>query len=82
MPVLTDLSFVLADNLRREMQVRNLTQTELADRLGVSYPRISEILAGGNPRLSTVAKLAEALDLAPAVLLTYREPAEKSFAKS
>jgi transcriptional regulator with XRE-family HTH domain len=42
---------------------RNLTQQDLADRMGVSVPRISEIEQGkvSNPRMDTLVKLARAL---------------------
>ena len=78
----TDVSYVLADNLRRELEVRGMTQRQLADDIGVSQPRIAEILAGGNPRLNTLHKIATALDLSVAALLSYRVPTEKTFANS
>lgn len=52
--------------LREWRQRRLLTQVELAERIGVSVGTINRIERGVHrPRLSTIRRLAEALDLSP-----------------
>lgn len=71
----------LADNLRRLRRTAELTQIELADRIGVSHPRISEIESGRmtNPKLSTLTKISVALGVDVSDLLA--EPAKKKTKK-
>ncbi len=40
-----------------------LSQQELADRMGVSRPRISELESKAMPSVATIFKLAEAIDM-------------------
>ena len=56
----------------REWRVRRqLTQEQLAERSGLSYKFIGEVERGrGNPTLATMAKLARALDVGLAVLVS------------
>jgi transcriptional regulator with XRE-family HTH domain len=50
---------------------RGLSQEQLAKRAGMRQPRIADLEAAkGNPRLLTVAKVADALGVAVAELLT------------
>lgn len=45
------------------LNVRNMTQTDLALRIGVSSARITQILlSNGNPTLKTMARIADALN--------------------
>jgi transcriptional regulator with XRE-family HTH domain len=55
---------ILAKNVKRLRSIRNLTQKELADMAGTSYPRISEIETGsGNPTVDSVERIAAALEI-------------------
>lgn len=57
-------------NLKREMATRNVSQSELARRIGVAPARINELLRGlHSPTIDTIEKIATALDLPPAALL-------------
>lgn len=62
---------MLPNTIRIERQARGLSQTDLADRAGVSQPTISAIERGDvalTPR--TVHALAQALGLPPSALVT------------
>ncbi|NLA55720.1 MAG: helix-turn-helix transcriptional regulator [Corynebacterium humireducens] len=66
----------LGRNLRRLRKARRLTQDDLAELTGLTRNTISNIERNlgnadtpGDPRLSTVYRLARALDVPPAVLL-------------
>lgn len=60
----------LAKNLRRMRIERRLSQRGLADVVGVSYPRISEIERGvSNPTLATLELIAQALNVSVSTLL-------------
>jgi transcriptional regulator with XRE-family HTH domain len=60
----------LASNLRREMDARGLTTSELARRCGWKQPRISELLrADHSPTLDTVEALERALAVPAGSLL-------------
>ena len=73
----------IAQRVRFERLKAGLTQTQLAERIGISYPRISDIeTAKGNPQMHTFLALATAFGLDPSQLfrqLSNRE--EKQFAK-
>ena len=61
----------LAANLRRELEVRGMTQTKLAQECGWPPARITEILQGRfDIRLGTVEKIAKALGIPATHLLT------------
>ncbi|MFL5818763.1 MAG: helix-turn-helix domain-containing protein [Conexibacter sp.] len=50
--------------IRRERRARDLSQQRLAQRAGVSFRHLGEIERGnGNPRLTTVVQLINALGL-------------------
>ncbi len=48
------------------------TQKELAEKIGVSPIALSKIINGGNPTLHTLERIAEALSVSAAELLTDR----------
>ena len=61
----------LAENVKALRIARGLSQTELAESIGVSYPRISDIeRAVGNPTLQTIEKLAGFFGISSADLLS------------
>jgi len=55
----------ISKNLRRIMELKELTPTALAKTSGVSQPRIYEIVNGTtkNPQLKTLEKLSKALNV-------------------
>jgi transcriptional regulator with XRE-family HTH domain len=63
----------LGRNLRRVRERRDLTQEAVADRSGVHATEVSRIEAGKrDPRISTLERLAEALEVSPGELLRRR----------
>ena len=56
---------------------RNLTQTELAEKAGVSVRTIQRIESGVEPKGHTLKAIAQALDIAPFALLDSNPPEEK-----
>lgn len=63
----------LGENVRRLRRERRLSQHALADLAGVSTQYVGLIESGrANPRSTTLAALAAALDVAPVVLLAPR----------
>jgi transcriptional regulator with XRE-family HTH domain len=56
-------------NLKPVRERRLLTQVELAEKAGVSRVAISRIESGGHARISTVRRLAEALNVEPEELI-------------
>ena len=71
----------VADGLSRRLHELGLTRAELAERLGVSRPRITRLLSGySNPQLRTLVQAAFALEaslsiaLAPKRVTTWVEP--------
>ena len=60
----------LVDTLRLRMYEMGLTQAKLAEMLGISCARISEIITGkGEPSLKTCREISRKLNLDPAVVL-------------
>jgi transcriptional regulator with XRE-family HTH domain len=67
-----------ADNLRRTRAERYLTQSELAQKVGVSKQTIHRLEAGKtSPSLPTLRELAKALGVTPADLARPDEVAEQ-----
>ena len=63
-------SRMLAANVLRLRQLKQLTQDDLARQLGVTASRISQVERYEfSPTLSFVDRLAEALDIQPSALL-------------
>lgn len=72
---MTDLRGRVGARLRQLRQARRLTQEQLAERAGLSYKFVGEVERGrGNPTLTTLAALSEALGVALVDLLAL-EPA-------
>jgi transcriptional regulator with XRE-family HTH domain len=66
----TEFMSALANNLRHLRKLSGLTQQQLAEGVGVSYPRISEIENGrGNPTVETLQRIADVLKVDVADLL-------------
>jgi transcriptional regulator with XRE-family HTH domain len=60
----------ISANVKRIREKLGLSQKELADRIGVSFPRISEIENGkGEPRITTIEKVARGLGVSVLDLL-------------
>lgn len=56
----------IAATVRRLRRAKGLSQKDLADLIGVSFTRISDLERGkGNPTLATLVALAEALGTSP-----------------
>jgi len=64
--------------LRRQRVARFLTQEQLAERAGLARSAIARLEGGGEARLSTVVRLAAALDCEPEDLLLQPPPADVS----
>lgn len=70
----TDLLRALGENVRQRRGDLGISQSALADDLGVSVPYISEIENGKRAvRFATLVRLAQALDSTPSALLSLRE---------
>jgi lambda repressor-like predicted transcriptional regulator len=55
-----------SDNLQRIMSQKNVSQTELADKIGVGQPAISNMLSRScRPQQRTIQRLAQALEVHP-----------------
>ncbi|HET8626471.1 MAG TPA: helix-turn-helix transcriptional regulator [Thermomicrobiales bacterium] len=66
------------DGLRALRLRRLLTQTELAERLGVRYQTVGAWESGqARPRVSAMRKLCEVLDVTPDVLLAALEESRR-----
>lgn len=69
----------IGDKIRRFRKERGLTQSDLADRSGVSFRAIQNIEAGERtPRSDTVEMIAQALGVQPGELLSSTEPSSRS----
>lgn len=54
--------------IQREMDLRGWTQTDLAERAGISQPTVSALLNGGSPATGTLAAIARAFTQNPPVV--------------
>ena len=62
---------VLRTNVRKRRTELQLTQAELAERLGTTQPFVAQLESGTSiPRLDNLAKIAESLETTPGALLT------------
>lgn len=62
---------VFAANVRHRRAELRLSQIALAKRAGIPQPDISDMERGSrSPNLSTIAKLADALEVSPSFLLS------------
>ena len=60
----------LAETIKLRMYEMGLTQAKLAEMLGLSTARISEIISGkGEPSLKTGRLISQKLDIDPAIVL-------------
>ena len=64
----------LSYNLKALRQIRQKTQTEFAQELGISKSTLQEIEHGKNPNLDTLLCIANHLDIAPSLLLSNALP--------
>ena len=64
------------DNLKRARKALGLTQTELAEKSGVSRGHLSQIEAGRKPNVGPIVltKLAKALNVEIEYLMDYEDP--------
>jgi transcriptional regulator with XRE-family HTH domain len=70
-----DIMVALATNLRKYRTKAGISQKQLADSVGTSHPRISEIENGrGNPTLDTIEKIARVLNIQTIDLLRPEKP--------
>ena len=61
---------VFAQNVSRARKRRRLTQEEVSNRSGIHVTEVSRIERGlRDPRVTTLVRLADALEVSPAVLL-------------
>lgn len=68
------LLLAVGEEIVRQLETLNISRKELAKRLGVSAPRVTQILAGDdNLTLKSLAAVAHALNATVRVTLTQRE---------
>lgn len=61
---------VVGENIRSQRVARGWSQTHLAEKAGLSQPRIAEIEGGRfDQRTATIDKIADALNVSPASLM-------------
>ncbi len=64
----------IGEVIRRYRKRKNMTQEEMADRLGVSGPAVNKWEKGNSfPDIALLAPIARLLDITPDVLLSFRE---------
>jgi transcriptional regulator with XRE-family HTH domain len=69
----------LAENLKAIRTRKGLSQQDVADAVGVSFPRISEIENGkGNPRIQTLERIASSLGVKVNDLISDPKKSRKS----
>ena len=67
----------IKDNVKRLCKLRNITQRQLAEKIGVSDNSLSMTLSKNNPQLSTLQSIAEALGVSVSQLLQTPEEWEQ-----
>lgn len=69
----------VANNIRKYRTMKNMTQKELGDLSGIKAPNIGKYERGyQNPKIETLKKIANALDIPVTVLMSWEEhPEEK-----
>ncbi len=67
----------IKDNVKRLCKLRNITQRQLAEKIGVSDNSLSMTLSKNNPQLSTLQTIAEALGVSVSQLLQTPEEWEQ-----
>jgi len=63
-------------NVQYYRKLRNLTQEKLAEKSGVGIVSIANLESSNyyaNPKISTIFKIAEALDVSPKTLFEFRD---------
>ena len=61
----------LRDNVKKYCELREMTQKELAEKLGVTSVSLNATLKDGNdPRISTIQKIADVLEVSIGDLLS------------
>ncbi len=81
--ITTDLHATFCRNLRIFRKTKGLTQAQLAQRLGIATPQLTQIENGRNsPTLDTVERIANALDITPVLLLDARIPEDIGLSKA
>ena len=69
---------VFAQNVSRARKQKHLTQEEISHRSGIHVTEVSRIERGlRDPRVTTLIRLANALDVPPADLLSGVKPPER-----
>lgn len=59
-----------ANNIRAAVKASGYTQRELADKIGLSYAGIHHLITSADPKLSTLRRLADALNVPLSELVT------------
>ncbi|MDE6001638.1 MAG: helix-turn-helix domain-containing protein [Clostridia bacterium] len=58
-----NLTEIISENIKREIETSGISKTEIAKALGVSKPTISQYCSGrAQPSLATLSKLCSLLD--------------------
>lgn len=73
-----ELNNLIASNISKLMETRNVTQKELADYIGVSQASVSTWVLGiKTPRLDKIEKICKFFDISPACLIGLEEKDDK-----
>lgn len=71
-----DVVQLLGENVRRYRKLKDMTQEQLALEAGMERSYVSDLERGQrNPSVRALARLAEALDIPPGLLLVETPPA-------
>ena len=66
----------IRDNIKNLCKLKNITQRQLAEKIGVTDNSLSMTLGKNNPQLSTLTNIAEALGVSVSQLLASPEELE------